>query len=77
MTAATIPPLRSDWHRMGAGLSVRFELVNGTFSAEWSPRMPTKREFKRMVDRYRQARNLFIAQIAARGTSVAVVELPE
>jgi hypothetical protein len=72
------PPLRSDWHRMGAGLSVRFELAGGAFSAGWSPRVPTRREFRRMVDRYRNARNLFIAHIAARGgASIAVLEMPE
>jgi|GEM_PF-4493947 len=41
---------RSDWHRVGAGLSVRFTRQHERFDAEWTPRLPTAREIKRVAD---------------------------
>lgn len=76
MSALTIK-LRSDWHRVGAGLSVRFDLSGGCFDAEWRPRLPTKREWRRILDRYRLARHKFLVPMAAdRSGSIVVVELP-
>lgn len=72
-----LPAIQSDWHRLGAGLSVRFRLADGQINAEWHPRRPTKREFKRLVDRYREARNLFLTEVGrARGVPVLCLELP-
>jgi hypothetical protein len=53
-------PVRSDWHRLGAGLSVRFECADERMSVEWAPRTPTKREWRRIEDRYRQVRDAFL-----------------
>ena len=67
----------SDWHRLGAGLSVRFSIDGERFDAEWQPRVPTKREMRRVVARYRAARELFLAAVAQRsGGTVLCVELP-
>ena len=72
-----LPLMQSDWHRLGAGLSVRFRLAGGCINAEWQPRLPTKREFKRLLDAYRAARNLFLANVGqACGASVRCLELP-
>lgn len=69
-------PIRSDWHRLGAGLSVRFELVSGQMRGEWAPRAPTKREWPRVLDRYRKARSAFLADVARRiSRDVVVVEV--
>jgi len=65
-----------DWHRVGAGLSVRFRLHDGRIDAEWIPRFPTLQEGRSTLDRYREARNLFLADIAQRtGVAVTCVEL--
>lgn len=42
-------PLRSDWHRVGAGFSVRFAFSGERFDAQWRPRLPTRREFERVA----------------------------
>lgn len=69
--------LQSDWHRLGAGLSVRFSLDPGRLDAEWRPRPPTRRELHRVLDRYREARGVFMAEIAAQiGAEVLLVEMP-
>jgi len=67
----------SDWHRVGAGLSVQFTLRSGAIHCEWQPRMPTRREMKRVIDRYRVARHVFLTEMAARcGGAVVCLELP-
>ena len=69
--------IRTDWSRVGAGLSVRFSLESNRVNAEWLPRLPTKREFRRVEDRYRKARFQFIEEIARQiGGTVACVEVP-
>lgn len=68
--------IRSDWHRLGAGLSVRFELARGQMSGEWAPRTPTRREWSRIEDRYRRARDAFLADVGRRlGQSVLCLEV--
>lgn len=69
--------LASDWHRVGAGLSVRFTLRNEhQLDAEWLTRPPTRREKKRVFERYRQARDAYAAEIHRRtGLRVMVLEL--
>jgi hypothetical protein len=72
-----VPKLQSDWHRLGAGLSVRFHLDPGRLDAEWRPRPPTRRELHRVLDRYREARGKFLAEISQRiGGEVLCVEVP-
>jgi len=67
----------SDWHRVGAGLSVRFTMTAKRLDAEWGPRLPTKREMKRVIERYRAARNQFLAAVGARmGGPVICLEVP-
>ena len=69
--------IRTDWYRVGGGLSVRFSLDSNCVNAEWLPRLPTKREFRRVEDRYRKARFQFIEEIARQiGGTVACVEVP-
>lgn len=70
------PLLVSDWHRLGAGLSVRFTLRGERIEAEWRPRLPTKREQRRILDRYRAARDAFLAAYGREiGGRVAVLEV--
>ena len=70
-------PMRTDWARVGGGFSVRFSLNAGRLDAMWLPRVPTKREFRRVLDRYRDARGVFLAEVGRRiGGTVACVELP-
>ena len=69
--------ISSDWHRVGAGLSVRFSLRAEQLDAEWRTRPPTKREWKRVLERYRAARDAFAAYMAARrGVRIVVLEAP-
>ena len=68
--------LISDWHRLGAGLSVQFSLGDKQIQCEWNPRQPTKREFKRLLPAYREARNSFLAAYANHlGGNVLLVEV--
>lgn len=66
-------PLRSDWHRVGAGFSVRFAFSGERFDAQWRPRLPTRREFERVADRYRDARQEFVAEIARHAGGIVMV----
>lgn len=76
--AARPRAISSDWHRVGAGLSVRFSHKGDErLDAEWTPRVPTKREWKRIMDRYCGARNKFAQFLAKqRGVSVLILEAP-
>ena len=75
-SACELPRLQSDWHRLGAGLSVKFHL-DSELEVEWRPRTPTRRELDRILDRYRKARCEFLAEVAQRlGGDVLVVEVP-
>lgn len=76
MSAAAIK-LGSDWHRVGAGLSVRFSLTgDGGMDAEWVPRLPTRREFRRIERAYRTARDKFLQELAERrGATILCLEL--
>ena len=75
MSAAPVK-LAGDWHRLGAGLAVRFTYGAGRFDAEWKPRPPTKREWKRVIDAHRVARHGFLAELGRRrGGTVLCVEV--
>lgn len=78
MSGAPVPRnVRSDWHRVGAGLSVRFSLATDRLDAEWLPRAPTKRELKRVIGRYRIARHAFLTTVAGEiGGTVVCIEAP-
>lgn len=68
--------IASDWHRVTAVFSVRFALQSGQINCEWAPRLPTKREQKLLLSKYRKARDQFLAAYAQRiGGNVACVEL--
>lgn len=72
----TIGPMVSDWHRVGAGLSVRFCLQTGRFDAEWLPRPPPKQEWRRVNDRCCFARHEFLSELAGRlGAPVVCLEV--
>lgn len=78
MSAAAALNLRSDWHRLGAGLRVQFSMCNGRFECEWQPRRPTKREWQRLDGPYRAARDIFLRELAQRiGGQVVCVEVGE
>jgi hypothetical protein len=68
---------RSDWHRVGAGLSVRFSCTVGRVDAEWVPRTPTPPEWREVQGQYRQARDQYLVEVSERlGLSaIVVVEL--
>lgn len=71
-------PLSSDWHRVGSGLAVRFSMASeGELQAEWLPRKPrNRREFLRVQDRYRIARDAFATALAQeRGYNIIVLEI--
>lgn len=74
MTAPALPskPLSSGRHRVGAGLSVSFTLRGEHLQADWRPRLPTKREMRRVADRYRVARDAFLSEL---GQRIVVVEV--
>ncbi len=67
--------MASDWHRVGAGLAVRFRVRGERFEAEWLTRPPTKREWKRVSQRYRQARSAFLAPLMGQHGSGPVLVL--
>lgn len=71
----------SDAYRVGLGYSVRFtytfiEEGIACIDGEWSPRLPGARDQRRLLERYRQVRNRFVASLAARTghTGAFVVE---
>lgn len=46
------------------------------FVAAWTPRRPSRREFRKLLDAYRAARHRFAADVSDQlGGSVAIVEL--
>ena len=72
MAATRAPELFSDWHRLGAGIAVRFLLRCEKLDAEWKPRPPTRREWKRLLERYRAARHQFLDKMAERAGGVVL-----
>lgn len=71
-------PRTSGPHRVGANLIVCFRVGGAptALQAEWSPRPPTAREWKRVIGRYRAARDAFLlAAFGSRGGTVAVLEV--
>ena len=72
MAATRAPELFGDWHRLGAGLSVRFLRRGEKFDAEWKPRAPTRREWKRLLERYRAARHQFLDKMSERAGGVVL-----
>lgn len=75
--AAPFRAISSDWHRLGAGLSARFHLRSPQrLDVEWLPRLPTKREWKRVDERYCNARNAFAQAVARQtGRDILLVEV--
>ncbi|MEC5387170.1 hypothetical protein VVD49_15680 [Uliginosibacterium sp. H3] len=73
-----LPRMSSDFHRVGGGFSAQFSITSaGAFDVTWSPHVPSKRDLRRKVDmdKYRAARNAFLARMAeAMGEAVLVVE---
>jgi len=70
--------VQSDWHRVGAGLSVRFRFDGDRLDAEWRTRPPTKREWKRVLSAYRRARDAFLCAVGEGiGGVVLCVELSQ
>lgn len=70
--------LQGDWTRLDSAFSVRFEFSSGNLWARWSPQPPVSRaEFSATVEQaYRQARSLFIAELAeCLGVDVICVEI--
>lgn len=59
-------------YEMGGGFWVSFKLNGGTLQAIWSPTMPTKAQFQRMLSAYRAARRLYLGKL---GVHAAVIEL--
>ncbi|MCU0920994.1 MAG: hypothetical protein MUF16_11750 [Burkholderiaceae bacterium] len=71
-------PIVADWRRVGCGLSVRFSFTGERLECEWSPRLPTVREFRRVLDRYRVARHELLDEVSRRiGGTVLCVEVVE
>ena len=69
--------MSSDLHRVSAGLAVRFTFTftANCMNAEWTPRPPTKNEWKRVLDAYRKARHQFLAAVGEKvGGAVLCVE---
>ncbi|MGV8955311.1 MAG: hypothetical protein ACOH2M_29715 [Cypionkella sp.] len=67
-TPADAPDFASDWYRLTALYSVRFELdkpVDGValLQCVWSPDLPTQREKKLLVNKYRAALAAFKATV--------------
>jgi len=66
----------SDWYRVGGPFAVRFELQAGQLSCEWMPALPTPTEKAALLDRYRVARDEFLAEYASQiGGNVGCVEM--
>ncbi len=65
--------LGSDLHRLGAGFTVRFTASGARLAVEWTPRLPTRREFRRLQARYRSARDAFVGELAVREGGVALL----
>lgn len=69
--------LKSDAHRVGLGFSVQFALRAGQLQTTWTPHVPTGMDKRRVIDKYRLARDSFFADIAKRtGSNVACIEMP-
>lgn len=70
--------MSSDLHRVSAGLAVRFTFTADCMNAEWTPRPPTKREWKRVINAYRAARHQFLAAVGEKvGGAVLCVEVAD
>lgn len=66
------PPPCLQSYEMGGGFWVSFKLDGGTLQAIWSPAMPTKAQFQRMLPAYRAARQVYLGKL---GVPAAVIEL--
>lgn len=61
----------SDTYRVGLGYSVRFTFTPvekgiARIDGDWSPTLPGARDQRRLLERYRQVRDRFVASVAAR-----------
>ncbi|MEB0010645.1 hypothetical protein QN379_22005 [Glaciimonas sp. Gout2] len=70
-TAADIH-LTSASHNVGVGFSVVFTFNDGNFNAEWTPSMPRARALRRVLQKYRAARNNFLTEIAKQTTETVL-----
>lgn len=75
--AAVMTPLARTY-RLPRGFAVTFtvDTGNAAFLAEWSPRLPTPREQRTLIDAYRAARHRFLVELSEQiGGTVACVEV--
>lgn len=67
--------LAEDWRNVGSGYSVRFSFAEGAARAEWSPTLPTARDYPRIEAGYFAARHRFLTALAERlGGTVLCIE---
>lgn len=77
---ATVPTVSRNY-ALPHGFEVEFTIGmsdTGTphFVAAWSPRRPSRREFRKLLEAYRAARHQFAAEVSDQlGGSVAIVEV--
>lgn len=68
--------MSGDWHRLDPNLSTRFILNENQLSAEWAPRLPTKKKFLEVIEQYRVKRNEFLSEVGPhRGGMVLCLEV--
>ena len=60
---------------VGGGFTVSFRLSERGIEAEWLPTIPQGQKARRLFPAYRQARDCWIANLAAGGLNVMVVEI--
>jgi hypothetical protein len=70
-----MPRVSSDWHRLPGGVRVQFiyDPDKNALTCEWAPRKPKSRtEFNRVADKYREARDAFVASLVPGGTALVL-----
>jgi hypothetical protein len=68
--------VRTSTADVGRGYHVTFTLRDGALDVVWSPRVPVGRRGRQLLPAYREARNAFLADVAAeRGIVIAVAEI--
>jgi hypothetical protein len=73
-----LPTMGSDWHRMGGGYSVAFNIKGGELQSTWNPDIPPARKLRRILEsgKYFVARHAFMLEVSARiGGAVVCVDL--
>lgn len=76
MTDITTMTFIGDWHRVNWQVSCRFSLKAGTLGCEWnSARPPSHERLMKMIKGYREARDQFALDVAARtGYTLVMLE---